>query len=277
MRITLKLIFLIIITNSMGCDGRHHKVEHEQTFRRVKESRTLRCGYAIWPSTVEKNPDGTLGGIFVDYMNLLGLAINTRIEWTAEVPFADLATAISSGRVDAICAGIWPTSSRALALTFTQPIAYNTIGAYVRADETRINSEELPPDAIIATIDGELSESLSQQRYPKIKRYALPKMSDGAMLMLALTTRKADITFTDPLMANRYMQKHPGMIRELKLERPLAAFGLTIALGKGEFSLKEAIDTATQELLSSGQIEDLLKRYEQKPNEYLRVREPYRW
>lgn len=277
MRITLKLICLLIIANSTGCDGRHHKEEHERTFRRVKESRRLRCGYAIWPSTVEKNSDGSLSGVFVDYMNLLGHAMDLRIEWTAEIPFADMALAISSGRVDAICAGIWPTSSRALALTFTNPIAYNTIGAYVRADDDRIQSQDLPEEITIATIDGELSESLSQQRYPRIKRYALPKMSDGAMLMLAITTGKADITFTDPLMAHRYMQKQAGTIREVKLEKPLAAFGLTIALGKGEFSLKEAIDTATQELLTSGQIEDLIKRHEQMPNEYLRVQDPFRW
>lgn len=251
---------------------------YQSTYERVLSSGKLRCGYILWPLTVEKDPNtGSFKGAYFDFVEKVASEMGLTVEWTQEVPFADMFEALNSQRVDAICAGIWPSEKRALHGEFTLPIAYQSVQAYARADDHRFDSDLNlinNPEIKIATIDGEMSQTIRARSAPKSTEYSMPKDTDGAQLLLSVSSGKADLTFTERGSAETYLRSNPDSIRMVSKE-PLSAHGVTMVLRKGEMELKTAMDIATQALLLNGEVDKILNRYDPERRYFERVKRPF--
>jgi ABC-type amino acid transport substrate-binding protein len=251
----------------------------EVAFDRVMRTQTLRCGYGVWPPLLMKDTNtGKMSGIFYDYMEALGQALHIKIDWTGEVGLGDFPTALMSGRIDGMCYSIWPSASRARQIDFTSPIFYIALYAYVRADDHRFDNNLAAinsPNVTIVAMDGEMGSLIAAADFPKAKTLQLPQLSNAAELFTNVASGKADVSFADAVTAMNYQAANPGKIRQVQTPRPVRVFGNTIALAQGENRLRRMLDTATNELLSSGQIEKILVKYEPHPGSYLRVAPPY--
>lgn len=259
-----------------------HSAPHdkrETAFDRVIRTNTLRCGYGIWEPGLSKDLlTGKLKGIFFEYLEAIGRHTGLNITWTEEIAWGDYPTALNSGRIDAMCFGAWPKANIAREVLFTEPTYYLPIKAYVREGDKRfdhkldkINS----PSVIISTMDSELSSELAHTRFPHAKTFSVPQLSDASTLLLNVATGKADITFTDAWTGAAFMVKNAGKIREVPTERPLRLFGHTIPVAKGEHSLVALLNAATDEIMSSGEFEAIVRRYETMPGVLLLERENY--
>ncbi len=248
-------------------------------FQKIKSTHVLRCGYVEWPKLIERDPvSNKLVGIFPDYMEALGRSLGFTIEWGPETSFQDMVEAIATTKVDAICSGIWASGVRALHVTFTEPVAYSPVFAFVRAAETRFDedlSQATSPNVTIATTDGEISAIIKERRFPQANAHALPKLSEGQQLLYAVATSKADLTFSDLSTVEPFSKSFPGKLKIALHGAAIAAFGMTIVLPKGEYELKELFDVATRELQQSGEIDAILNKYQTSPNEFLRVAKPF--
>jgi ABC-type amino acid transport substrate-binding protein len=124
-------------------------------------------------------------------------------------------------------------------------------------------------------MDGELSSELARSQFPNAQTFSIPQLSAASMLLLNVATGKADVTFTDAWHGAEYMAANPDTLRAVPLDRPLRLFGHTIPVGKGEFSLRSLLNTATDEIISSGEFNAIMKRYEKIPGTLLMQKPEY--
>ena len=252
----------------------------DSTYQRVINTSTIRCGYGLWPSYIDKDPNtGQLSGIFYDFTNELAKSMEMKVEWTEEIPWGDIATALDSDRIDAFCAGAWTNSIRGKYVDFTTPISYSTVFPYVRIDETRFdnNLEMLnSPETVITVIEGESSQVIANTDFPKAKLLVMPKTSEGAQNILNVVSKKADIILGDPTLIESYMKNNPNQIKKLNVPYPTRIFGNTIVIKKGEDKLKEMLNNATNQLIWVGATEKILKKFEKFTGELTRPVLPFK-
>jgi len=250
--------------------------EDVSVYDRVMQSRTIRCGYGVWPPFIVKNPNtGKLSGIFYDYMEALGQALNLKINWAEESGgHGDYIPSLKAGRIDAMCFSVWPNASRGQQVDFTMPVYYTAHYAYARADDKRFDNNldaiNDPPVTVVA-IDGEMGALIAASDFPKAKKLELPELSDQLQAFLSLTTKKADIFITDTSTATEYEAANPGKIRQVPAPAPLRVFRNTIAIAQKQDQFRRMLDTATEEMLSSGKMEKIIAKYERYPGTFLRV------
>ncbi len=185
---------MLLITN-ISDKGIAHAKSAPSVLEQVLARNELRCGYFLWPATVERDPNtGKLSGAFYDYMEALGKQLEIKITWAEEVNFADIPIVLQSGRVDAICSGAWTNPMRGKFVDFTVPIAYASIRPYVRSDDRRFddNSNAInQPNVGIATVDGESAETIAAEDFPRAQRLSAPKGTEGTQMLLNVLTKKS--------------------------------------------------------------------------------------
>lgn len=252
--------------------------KYESAYDRVMKTGTIRCGYGVWaPNIIADVNTGSISGIFFDYMNALATATALKVEWK-EVSWSDFATEMNSHRIDAMCAGIWPTGAKAREMIFTTPINYVSINAYVRADDKRFDNkvEKInAPEVTIATMDAEMSSIIAKADFPNAKTLSIPSTGSQPQMLLNVATGKADVTFSDVATGQEYMSNNPEKLKVLPGGEAIRSFANTIALGTGEERLKSLLDAGTEELLQSGAIEKILTKHEKYPDSLLRVARPF--
>ena len=252
----------------------------ESAFDRVVRTNTLRCGYGIWKPGLFKDPQtGKLGGIFYDYLEAIGTHTGIKIEWVEEVGWGDFPTALNSGKIDAMCFGAWPKALIAKSVLFTEPTYYLPINAYVRDGDTRFDNDTAKvnaPDIRISAMDSELSSQLASSRFPKAQVVSIPQLSDASQLLLNVSSGKADVTFTDAWTGAEFMAKNPGQLRAVPLPTPLRLFGHTIPVAQGEHSLVSLLNIATEEIINSGEFDQIMQKYSTMPGVLLMQKREYK-
>lgn len=246
---------------------------------RILKSGKIRCSYLIYQAYFKKEPNsGKLSGIFYDIMEEIGKNSGLKIEWVEEVGYESIFAGLESNRHDVFAAGLWPNSSRAKAGFFTIPVFYSVIKAYGRTNDERFNNNLEPinsPGVKVAAIDGAMEDIIAQTDFPKAKRVSLPQLSPFTQNLLNITSGKADVTFAEPGIVKEFLSTNPGTLKELAPDKPLRIFGNSLVLKRGEIEFKEFLDIALRELLYSGRIDKILRKYGQDPEVFKRVIIPY--
>ena len=70
-------------------------------------------------------------------------------------------------------------------------------------------------------------------------------------------------------------RKTQDKLKIVPLERPLRLFGHTIPVASGEHSLISLLNTATEEIMTSGEFEAIVQKYEKIPGVLLMQRPQY--
>ena len=276
--ISLRFLLLTLFATA-GATSSYADTTRESVYERVMRTGEIRCGYALWPGLVEKDANtGKLDGAFFDYVEALGKSLQLKIVWLKEIEFGTLVEELQTDKVDAICSGAWTNPIRGKFVEFTTPIAYQPTLPYVRVGDSRFDRdlEKLnQPNIVISIVDGESAQTIAESDFPQAKTLSMPSGTAMSQMLLNVVHGKADVTFTDPGLAGEFMAHNPGKIAPVKSQFPLRVFGTPISLKKGELALKETLDNATRQLLTTGAIEKILKRHERYPQMYLRVKLPF--
>ncbi len=248
-------------------------------YERIMRTNTLRCGYAIWEPGFSIDPNtGKLTGFYCDFLEAIGQHTGLKMEWVGEISWSDYPAALNSGRIDAMCCGLWPKANLAREVLFSDPTYYLPINAYVRIGDTRFdhNIDNVnDPSMTISTMDGELTSELARTRFAKARTFSAPDMSPASTLLINVAYSKADITFTDAWHGDAYMKANPGKLRIVPLSHPLRLFGHTIPVAKNEYSLLALLNAATAEIIDSGEFEAIVRKYESTPGVLLMRKEDY--
>lgn len=276
----MKNLFLALLLLLMSFPAFAADTEKESAYDRVMSTGVLRCGYINRPPAFQKNlDDGQFSGIFKEYTESIAKALNLKVEWAEEIGWGEIVTALENGRIDAFCPGLWANASRVSRMDFVEPIMYEPIYAYVRSDDTRFDQSSdaiNAPEVKIVVTEGTTYAVISTMDFPYAEQVTLPQLSSNSDLFMNLVTKKVDVMLCEPSSAEDFLRNNPGSIKQLKWDRPLRAFGVSIGVAGGEYRLKRMLDLATEEFLQTGEAEKILVRYEKIKGGILRVNAPYK-
>lgn len=255
-----------------------HPAKAETTYQHVLRTGEIRCGYAVWPPVLIKDPNtAALSGIFYDYVEALGRAMHLKIVWAKELDMATYIEDLNEHKIDLECSGGWPDALRGKQLYYTHPIFYLPFYMYARANDTRFDKDlmVINNEAVrFATMDGDFSAIIHDERFPKSQVVSVPSNGPFANLYIELADSKADVTGMDAFSGEPYMIQHPGIIKRIP-SPPLRVIPNNMSLARGETDFQNALNTATDALLNDGVIDRILDKYTTDQQTLFRVNKPY--
>ncbi len=273
--IVATVLFLLLSLREPGTSTATRPV-----YDRIRTNGTLRAAYAVGaplfmidPNTKQKS------GVFYELVEGAATKLGVKVSWTEEVGYGEMVQGLAANRYDIVGSGVWINGARGKDADFTIPVYYDAVLAYVRDGDTRFD-EDLSilnsPSYTISTMDGELGAVIAETDFPNARKVALPQMADFTQLILNVINKKADVVFLALAPARQYQAKHPGVIRSVGSGKPVRFFPVAIILPKGAYELKHSLDYALTEMLTNGEVETILRKYEKSTGSFLRVAPPYR-
>ncbi|MGE0251322.1 MAG: substrate-binding periplasmic protein [Dongiaceae bacterium] len=253
--------------------------KEEAAVERILRTGIIRAGYIIYEPAFTKDPNtNQLSGFVFDLAEKIAANLKLRIEWVEEVSFGTALSGLETGRYDFVASPFWPNAIRARLADFCQPIFYSAIGVFVQQNDNRFNDLERinDPTVRISTIDGEMAAMLASERFPNAAQFSLPQSADISLMLLNVVLGKADVAITEVALANQFIKKNPGKLKNIAAYRPLQVFPNVFPVKRSETGLQNMINVALEELLNSGYVDQLLDAAEPNKGDYYRVALPYR-
>ncbi len=269
----LSLLALVIALAALACvfvrePDKTNVATKETAYQRVMRTRTLHCGYNIWPPSIMQDENGKLAGAYVEFIEELARNANLKLEWTAKLDWGTFPEDLATGKVDAMCAGVWADAKRGTITAWTAPVWYNLIEADVRADDprfptgqdnlNRLNSE----DITIAVLEGAATAVLAEKYFPKARKYTVPALADVSDTMLAVAGKKADVVFVDSGAVRFFQKNNPGKLRRYAPRETVATYPQTIGVNIHETALQNLLNAATNEIVNLGVAERIARKYD---------------
>lgn len=224
----------------------------QSVLERIINRREIRCGYINYPPYFNKDVNtGKVSGLMVDIMNAIGTKLDLKITWAVETSWGTMIEDLKSSRFDAVCSSVWQNPARAKHALFSDAVTYAPVYAYVHHQNTDIKSlsDLNSPDIRISTIDGEINHFLATELFPKAKLEALPQTSPFSDVILNIATKKADVVFLEPNIADDFMASNPNKIKRLK--DPIRSYPVVIMMKQNAYNLKNAIDAVLYEITTA--------------------------
>ena len=237
----------------------------------------LDAGYIPYPPSLAVDPNtGEFSGISYDVLEAISADLGVKLDPDEELAWGTMIENLKNGRSEIVATGIWPTPDREKQASFSKPIFYSPVYAYVRAGDSRFdnnlaaaNSESVS----IATLDGEIAETVANEDFPKAKQVSLPQLNQVSELLLNVAQGKADMTFVEPAIADEFLEANPGSIVKVKLNRPVRAFPTTFMVPKGDDALLAKLNNSLAKLQANGTVDRIIDKYEERDDTFLRVTE----
>ncbi len=237
-------------------------------YDRIMKTGVLRCGYTSWaPVAFLKDPNTKeYSGFIPDYMALLAKNLGVKVEYVEDAGYGpQVIEGLKTGRFDAFCTGFNKNAPRGREVFFTDTIFYAPVYIYTKPAETRFDANfDLinDPAVTLSTMDGEATDMIAKNMYPKAKTFALPQNSEMSLLYSNVAQGKADVVFSDPLPAEAYSKNNPNAPLRRISDKPVMIYTIGIAVDNDEPKLQSMLNNAIMELQASGQIKAAIKKYD---------------
>jgi|GEM_PF-6454971 len=267
----LRAVVPLLVTASLlsACSKPHEQrtidmAPRERALDRVATSGVLRCGYIAWPLLLEIDPNTrAMSGLMHDITEEIGRRAKLQVSWVEEVHFGTISEGLRSGKIDAICSGVWVNTERSKQMQFSAPIAFNPATLFVsNRSPIRLYQEILGNRSLrMITIDGEASSLTKASLFPHHQEISLPKEADGPSLLLHLQMGKGDFTLTDEGSVQAFESSRPDALRKIH-DFPNILFPIAYVVANGEHGLAHLLDVGVQELHLSGVTSALITKYD---------------
>lgn len=251
--------------------------EKESAYDRVMRTGTLRCAYVATGKYVYKDlATGEIKGAMVDVATTLAESLNLKVEWAAEVGYADFAEGLKTGRYDAFCGALMITPARARVAAFTDPILYFTYSTWGRIGENRFKnvSDINKPDISTATTDGEISQIITKKYFPNSKAYSLPNMTDPALLFTSIIDGKADVVVHDSWNVVLYNAANEKKLSPV-FDKPLEVYPAGFAVAPNQQELLNALNVAILSFNNMGKAGAILDKWNVPPTAIYKIEKPF--
>ncbi len=239
--------------------------QEESVYERVIKTRKLRCGYGLWEPVVMRDPNtGEMSGLFVDIMDEIGDLIGIEVEWTEDISWDQIPTALQAKKFDAHCAGMWASPKRGMTVAFSDPFFYTPVVLVVREDDTRFDQSI---DAIndssvkISVGDDDVYFEVVLHDFPKAESVSKSALTGQEQHYMNLAMGRVDVAMGEPNYIRSYQKKNPGKVRVIHEDKPIRVFSNTIGVDIHEQELLSMINTAARQLVDGGRMKKLLAKY----------------
>lgn len=252
----------------------------ETSLERVMRTGVLRCGYALWPPAVVKDPNtGEITGIIPDIMAHATKGLGLKLEYVQESSWGTFVEDLRNNRFDAMCAGAWEVKEVVPHVSFTNPIFFNSVFAYVKIDEQRINADLSNLNNLsfsIGCMDGAQNDTIAQEDFPQAKKMCMPQTTQPAEVMMALAQGKFDVVFMESSFGVDYINRNPGKVKRLS-NIPYKAFASPLlAVDIRDGSLIPMFNTVISEMYLQGTLQKIINKYQTDPSQFIPIATPYK-
>lgn len=145
------------------------------------------------------------------------------------------------------------------------PTTYQTVYAYVRADDTRFDDGNMDrindPQYTIPVIDGDVTEIMVRNRFPKAKTDRLPQIASVSEMFLSVMTKKSDVLFLDKSFFDKFEKTSPGVLKVIKTPDPVFVYAGHYSFSIGEQQLKTMVEIAIRRIIDDGRMKALAHKY----------------
>lgn len=244
---------------------------------RVESSGEVRCGYVNNPPFTAIDPNTrAVSGIMVDITEKIGKTLGWKIAWSFETAYPVMAQDLEQGKFDVFCGGSWPVPHSEKRQWWLGPLFYSAVDAFARIDDGRFGSDFNlkdinSPAYKISVIDGVAVDRIRAMEFPEAAVVSLPNMSGYGEMILQVVSGKADVVLIERETAYRYMTKNPGKIKQIG-NHPIRFYGLGYEFPFAAQRLRNTFEAASRELVDGGVVDHILKKYEDMPGMFYRVR-----
>lgn len=255
------------------------EAKKETTYERVMRTKELHCGYLIYPPNFMIDVNSKkMSGIFYDAVEAMGKELNLKIVWQEEGAYDNLIEGLNTGRIDAICSGLWENPAKAAVVDFSDYFFFNELAVYAREGDTRFDNNLAAlndPKITFAVIEGAIADQIAKTEYPQAKRNALPPLSDFPQLLMEVASNKADVTISATQEILVYDQNNQSKLHKVATEKPFRLYPNVIFVRKGEHDLMATLNTALHQINHTGRLESILASYEKQPGTLVRIAKEY--
>jgi ABC-type amino acid transport substrate-binding protein len=242
------------------------RLASQPAFDRVMKTHALRCIAGTPPpafGAIDLERD-IRRGMAKTIIEQMGRILDLQIEWTGDVAADKIAADLAAGKDDAYCLPLWPTGPLAGGLDFTVPLDYVPVYAYARAGDARFDGDLAKIDdknVTIAVTGGGMGKTIALEDFPQAAQYEITDVIDKTHMLLAVTTRRADVAFADAYVGDDFIKNNPGVLKQVAGAPPVRVFPETFAVAKGEDKLRDMLNVALRQMQNSGFIKAALDNY----------------
>lgn len=216
----------------------------------IKERGVMRCSYVPYFDYFKVNADGTYEGKFYDIISKIAADNDIKLEFVEQSGYGTLTQRLDLGYIDIFCSPTRPSTERKLEMFFSQSIMQSHVYAYLRTDSPYANQdlETLKQNhkLRIAVKENDIHHQLAQQYFPHARLIRVPQLSHIEDVMNFVKDNRADITFWDESLVQKYCEEHhiaeDTFVKKWFGEGPITTYDNSYALPWGEFDLKKMID-----------------------------------
>jgi polar amino acid transport system substrate-binding protein len=199
-----------------------------------------------------KNPRKLIG-FEVDLADALAKEIGRPFD-VQQNAWDNLLPALRRGDIDLIINGIEVTDERQRQIAFSIPYYAYHEQVIVRRGETRIKGFDDLKGRVVGTLGGSVAERMLRETY-----HDEPKLySDMYAIHRDLALGRLDAIFLDGPIANFYAPQNPTLT---PVGSPVGGGIYAIGLRLDDHELRLAVDTALTKLYASGQLEQILRKW----------------
>ena len=247
MKKILKGIFILLIALIVfSCN------EKEQKNKEIREKVFIIGTNAEYPP-FEYLENGEIVGLDPDIIEAVFQKLGYKYKWV-NMEFGGLISALQTGKIDVVIAGMSITPERAKMVQFTSPYLTSKV-AFITNKKNPIKGMD---DLENKKYGAELGTT-KENTVKKIHGSTVVPFQNNTSALLALKNNQIDGIVLDESVANEYVKNNPDLILVGILEGEPKA----IALSKNEKEY-EKINEALVELVNDGTIEKLKEKYKVK-------------
>ena len=203
--------------------------------------------------------DGTVIGLEPDMARMMAGAMDVELKLKT-MPFADLLSALQSGKVDMVISGMTMTPERNLKVAFVGPYMISGKCFLSKEDEiaaTKDPSKIVNPEITVAALKGSTSQYFVESALPQAKLITTTDYDEGVKLVLEGKVNAMVADF--PLCAVSLLRYPNAGLSSLFTRLTYEPLG--IALPAGDPLLINWVDNLMSALDGSGRLELLQKRW----------------
>lgn len=192
------------------------------------------------------------------------MGVSIRIE---DISFQGLLTALNSGNIDIVIAGICPTKERLEAVDFTKTYCKSTDKTYCQKLLIRTEDKEIFND--LKSLAGKrvgvqrcgIQEKIVKEQLSNSNCICISKVPT---MIIDLKLNKVDAALLDSDVAKNYANTHEElMISEIVFNENEDEFRKAIAVRKNSHTLIKQINKTLDRLMENGLMDEIIKKYEE--------------
>ncbi|GAA4328168.1 hypothetical protein GCM10023144_13690 [Pigmentiphaga soli] len=237
------------------------QAQTRDTFERILSEKKIRFGYITAPPGIIRNPaSGELSGFYVDAARTIAQLMKVEPVFV-ETTWANFVSGLQADQFDVSIAATFATIPRAMAVSFTEPINYQSFSGVARKGGAQFKdlADLNKPGVRIAVVQGSAGHEFVTQNLPQAQVVALAT-ANLQQPFLEVSAGRADVAIQDESQVKRYVPAHPEVEAILggKLFNTLP---ITWAVRRGDMTLLNFMNTSLTYMLTSGKWDGIVSKY----------------